>query len=86
MIGRMPLWMILFVWFTQQRQSGFVSMIDYAQRLRLLEDMRGLLPVPIGKIQIWMVRTCLEWIDGEKEMLLSLRMMHVVAVGLVRDN
>ena len=88
MIGRMPLWMLVFVWAVQRgsKVGGFVSVIDYAQWLRLLEDMRGLLPVPEGKLQTWMVQRCLGWIDQEKEMLLTLRMARVIAVGRVSNN
>ncbi len=87
MIGRMPLWMLVFMWAVQRRQrAGYMSMIDYAQRLRLLEDMRGLLPIPQGKLETWAVRKCIEWIDLEKDVLLTLRMARVVAVGRVSNN
>lgn len=88
MIGRMPLWMVVFVWLTQrQRHSqGTLSVIDYAQELRLLEDLRGMLPIPEGKLQNWMVRQCLEWLDREHDMLLTLRLARVIAVGRVSNN
>jgi hypothetical protein len=86
MIGDLPLWLVLAVWYIQRNKRVGLSLGEYAIRLRLLEDVRNSLPLPEGKFQGWLMSKMLGWIEREKNMLTVLRSVGVMGTFLVHAD
>lgn len=83
MIGNLPLWIVIAIWYTQRQTMPRVTISNYPIMLRQIEDMRLVLPVPRGRIETWLVTQILTWIDKEKESLFILAHLGVVMTGTV---
>ncbi len=83
MIGHLPLWVVVYIWAAQRQNAPRVNFFNYPQLLRLIEDMRNSLPIPRGKTQTYLVTKVLEWLDGERRNILTLRDGNVIATGII---
>lgn len=84
MIGHLPLWLVIYVWLLQRRNTPRVTVISCPKMLTFLEDMYRMLPLPKGKLQWWIYGQIAAWIDQEKARLSLLRDIGAVMTGVVK--
>lgn len=83
MIGRMPLWMVLAIWFLQRQTALALTYFNLPRQLRLLADIQMGLPVPMSRLEVWLIREILEWVEREQSSIYQLQAAGVVAVGIM---
>jgi hypothetical protein len=86
MIGNFPLWLVIYVWFLQRKNTPAVTPCNYPALLTLLHDMRNMMPVPRTRIQTWLIVRVLAWIDMEETAIIKLRRANVMMTGTVSNN
>lgn len=84
MLETLPLWMLVAIRHLKRKAAaGKVQPVDYARRQAFLTELRGSIPTPANKLEAWLVKATLEWIDREQAALLQMRQAMVVATGVV---
>jgi hypothetical protein len=75
--------MVMAAWMLQRQHPARLTIWNYARQKQLLEDMRCSLPVPSGRLEIWLVTRILSWLDRESDALRTLQLANVVATMVV---
>lgn len=86
MIGNLPLWMVLAIWMLQRTNAPRLTIFNYPRWLRLIDDMRGSLPIPVGRMETRLVTAVLVRLDEEKAAILQLASIGVGASGVISKN
>lgn len=86
MIGHLPLWLVLAIWWMQRRNGNQVGKINYQRMNWLLNDLYYSLPAPVGGLSAWITQRAIEWIDHERAALAALEDIGVQAVGTVKSG
>lgn len=82
MIGHLPLWIVVAVWWLQTRSQPAMGIMQIAVMLRLLDDVYRCLPLPRGRLQSWLVTRIILWLDAERSCLIALQRIGPVVVGV----
>jgi hypothetical protein len=86
MIGQFPLWLILMTWYLQRHNAPRMTVIDCARMLRLLDDLKASIPLPRTRVENWLTRQALGWIERERDAVLTLRQIGAILTGTVSQN
>lgn len=78
----MPLWILLGWWWLRRRSRNGLHRLNYGRARQLLDGLYYNLPTPDRKVETWLTTRILTWIDREREALLILERLNVIASGM----
>lgn len=83
MIGHLPLWLLVAIWYIQRRHSPRVNLLNYQRMTWLLQDVQSGMPVPGNRLEIWLMVQVANWIKREQDALAELAGLGVIAYGRI---
>lgn len=82
----MPLWVLLAWWWLRRRSRNGLHRLNYSRARQLLDALYYNLPLPEGAVETWLATRILTWINNERDALLILERLNVIATGQAERN
>lgn len=81
MIGNLPLWLVVVMWFLQRTNRTMVTYANYDVQMRQIADNRRALPFPKSLAAAWLTEKCYSVLDAEHDRIYTIHLAALVAGG-----